>query len=90
MEVEGVGFLDGVDCNLNKNVFCVDCQDCFNCSVCLECSRCNNCDQCFLCQDCVNCEDCISCVGLRDKKDGYWLRNERVSKQVFDAAFDLI
>ena len=61
-----------------------DCSFCYNSTYLKRCVRCNDCMYCYESENLSNCMNCIFCVGLKDKKDGYWVCNEEVSKEQFE------
>ena len=69
------------DCNN-----CDYCYDCYDCTNCYDCYDCTNCDYCYSCHNCYNCNYSILCKGLKNKKTGFWLLNEKVSQEEFEEA----
>jgi hypothetical protein len=82
---------DGLDISgLDRNLGCISCTDLIHCTGCTNCTNCNMCIDCVGCTNCVTCVSCtnctttsVFCVNLKDKSEGYWLLNKRVTKKVF-------
>ena len=57
---------------------CLDCEGIYGSRFLQDCK---NCRDCYWCIDCIGCSNCFQCVGLRQASDGYYIRNEKVSKE---------
>lgn len=88
-----------IDCK--RCIQCIDCKDCIECTQltnceecrysvamtdCIACTDCAESNDCYHCSYCSDCENCLLCVSLTGKREGYWMLNEKVSKERFDAA----
>lgn len=62
---------------------CDNCYDCDNCYNCYNCDNCNRCYNCYNCNRCDRCYRCVLCKKLRNKTEGYWLLNKKVTKEVY-------
>ena len=75
---------DCLDClnlkNSELSYFCVDCSGNYDSYFC---QKVHNSNVMHHCSDCRNCENCFACVGLRNKKNGYWVLNEKVTADQF-------
>ncbi|MDC0357255.1 hypothetical protein OAO01_00435 [Oligoflexia bacterium] len=74
-------------------LLCVGCQDSELSYHCIDCREvygsrflqdCINCANCYWCVDCIGCSNCFACAGLRQARDGYFIRNEKVSKEEWE------
>jgi hypothetical protein len=63
---------------------CFDCSYCSNCSICSDCFDCSDCSNCFDCSDCSHCSNCSYCRNLKDKRNGYWICNVKVTKEEYE------
>lgn len=75
-------------------LFCIGCSKCELCYRCFDCKRlydcrflkdCTDCTNCYLSVDCIGCMNCYECTGLRQARDGYYYRNQKVSKEDWEA-----
>lgn len=76
---------DCVDCSyLYDSELCYECFNCSNCYSCTHLYYGQNCSDCWFSENLIGCKNCLFCTNLTQQE--YCIRNEKVSKEEFDAA----
>jgi hypothetical protein len=85
--------------NSNDLIFCAGVSNSELCYRCLDCSDiyegrflqdCINCRDCYWCLDCIGCSNCFQCYGLRQASDGYYIQNQKVTKEEWQKVIDKV
>lgn len=77
---------------LSNSELCYACLDSDRLYGCRKVIDSQGCTDCYWCRDCIGCTNCFQCTGLRQARDGYYYRNQRIDKEqwirlVDEAAF---